>query len=151
MALRPAALTTSLLLAALLAACAGGPAGQPAARIAPETPPAPSAQVAVLAPQANNLDATAWMQTSAEYRAAVAGSYALARQQLDAALADPAWDALPPEERAAIRPAAGLPCNLRPSTRSSQPCGDDAFSWRFSSSLLMSIFQPVRRAAVLPS
>ena len=53
MALRPAALTTSLLLAALLAACAGGPAGQPAARIAPETPPAPSAQVATLAPQAN--------------------------------------------------------------------------------------------------
>lgn len=109
MALRPAALTTSLLLAALLAACAGGPAGQPAARIAPETPPAPSAQVATLAPQANNLDATAWMQTSAEYRAAVAGSYALARQQLDAALADPAWDAMPPEERAAIRPATGLP------------------------------------------
>lgn len=50
----------------------------------------------------DNLNATLWMQASAEYRAAVWGSYALARQQLDAALADPAWDALPPAERAAI-------------------------------------------------
>lgn len=50
----------------------------------------------------DNLNATLWMQASAEYRAAVQGSYALARQQLDAALADPAWDALPPDERAAI-------------------------------------------------
>ncbi len=50
----------------------------------------------------DNLNASLWMQASAEYHAAVAGSYALARQQLDAALADSTWDALPPTERAAI-------------------------------------------------
>lgn len=56
----------------------------------------------------NNLDATVWMQTSAEYRAAVLGGYALARQQLDAALADPCWDALPTGER------DNDPCGLPP-------------------------------------
>lgn len=56
----------------------------------------------------NNLDATVWMQTSAEYRAAVLGGFALARQQLDAALADACWDALPAGER------DNDPCGLPP-------------------------------------
>jgi len=50
----------------------------------------------------DGLKAALWMQASAEYRALALGSYALAREQLDVALADPEWDALPPEERAAL-------------------------------------------------
>jgi acid phosphatase len=81
----------ALLLAfGLLAGCA-----TPAQR-------GPAAGHAVSAAANDNLNATLWMQASAEYHAAVSGSYALARQQLDAALVDPAWDALPPAERAAI-------------------------------------------------
>lgn len=55
----------------------------------------------------DNLDATLWMQTSAEYRAAALGVYAAARRQLDAALAEPCYDALPAGEREAD--ACGLP------------------------------------------
>jgi acid phosphatase len=46
----------------------------------------------------DNLNAVLWMQTAAEYEAAVRGTYAAARTQLDAALADPAWNALPEGE-----------------------------------------------------
>ncbi len=80
-----------LVLAAtvLLAGCAAGPR--------PGTPVA-----ALQDGPHDNLNATLWMQASAEYRAATLGSYALARRQLDAALADPSWDALPAAERGAI-------------------------------------------------
>lgn len=47
----------------------------------------------------DNLDATLWMQTAAEHDAAVLGTYAAARVQLDAALNDARWDALPAGER----------------------------------------------------
>lgn len=56
----------------------------------------------------DNLDATLWMQTSAEYRAAALGVYAAARRQLDAALAEPCFDALPEGERDVD------PCGLPP-------------------------------------
>lgn len=56
----------------------------------------------------DNLDATVWMQTSAEYRAAALGVYAAARLRLDAALAEPCTDALPEGEREAD------PCGLAP-------------------------------------
>lgn len=79
-----------LLFAGLLGGCAT------------TTPSSPTVADAVGHSGNDNLNATLWMQASAEYHAAVLGSYALARQQLDAALADPAWDALPPAERAAI-------------------------------------------------
>lgn len=46
----------------------------------------------------DNLNAVLWMQASAEYEAAVRGTYAAARTQLDAALADPGWNALPDGE-----------------------------------------------------
>lgn len=49
----------------------------------------------------DNLNATVWMQDAAEYEAALFGAYAQARQQLDAALADPGWNALPEDERRA--------------------------------------------------
>ncbi len=78
----------------LLTACASLP-GTP-----PEAPVAPQASH-------ENLNAVLWMQTAAEYRAAMIGSFNLAQRQLDAALADPGWDALPPAERAG-QPLAGL-------------------------------------------
>lgn len=50
------------------------------------------------------LNATLWMETSAEYRASTTQTYATARRMLDAALADSTWTALP-----ATAGAAGLP------------------------------------------
>lgn len=84
----------------LLSACASQPAPATGG-LAPE-----SAQ-AIIAPSDNKLDATLWMQQSAEYEAAMLGSFALARQQLDLALADPDWDAMPAGERKVA--ARGLP------------------------------------------
>ena len=46
-----------------------------------------------------NLNAVLWMQTAAEYEAAVRGTYAAARAALDRALADPGWSARPEGER----------------------------------------------------
>lgn len=46
----------------------------------------------------DNLNAVVWMQTAAEYDAAVRGNYAAALAQLDAAIADPHWNALPEGE-----------------------------------------------------
>jgi len=66
--------------------------------------PAPTARVSAAH---DNLDATLWLQTAAEHDAALLGAYALARQQLDAALADPRWDAMPEGERKV--PANALP------------------------------------------
>jgi len=85
---------------ALLSACASQPTPTTAV-LAPE-----SAQPIVAASD-NKLDATLWMQQSAEYEAAMLGSFALARQQLDLALADPDWDAMPAGERKVA--ARGLP------------------------------------------
>jgi acid phosphatase len=42
-----------------------------------------------------NLHAVLWMQTSAEYQALTRGIYKLAASQLDRALADPRWTAIP--------------------------------------------------------
>ena len=55
----------------------------------------------------DNLNAVLWMQRSAEYRAATETLYRAATERLDAALKDPDWDALVPDERAS--PARGLP------------------------------------------
>ncbi|QOW19385.1 acid phosphatase [Lysobacter ciconiae] len=54
----------------------------------------------------DNLHAVTWMQTSAEYRANAMQTYRAALAQLDAALADPQWDALVPADR--VVPATGL-------------------------------------------
>ena len=71
----------------LLAACAAGP----------KSIVAPVADVhAALAH--DNLNATVWMQSAAEYEATVRGIYAAAERSLDAALADPSWQALPQGE-----------------------------------------------------
>lgn len=94
MSLKVRAITTVAVV--LLSACA--------ATVPLAQGPSPSA---TSQPAHDNLDATVWMQTAAEHDAALLGSYALARQQLDAALADPHWDAIPDGERKV--PAEGLP------------------------------------------
>lgn len=91
----PIRFLSALLLSTVLAACSTQPARAPA-------PAAGTAQAH------DNLDATLWMQTAAEYDAAVLGAFANARQQLDRALADRCWDALPPADR------QGDPCGLPP-------------------------------------
>ncbi|MEZ5455447.1 MAG: HAD family acid phosphatase [Lysobacteraceae bacterium] len=84
-AFRPALLSFALLLSA----CASTP-----------TPLPPPAMTATAATGAHdNLNATLWMQSAAEYQAATLGSYAQARQQLDAALADATINALPLSEQ----------------------------------------------------
>jgi 5'-nucleotidase (lipoprotein e(P4) family) len=75
------------LASALLAACSAG---------APR-PDVPAA--GALSVPHENLNATLWMQTASEYEAAVRGTFAQASRQLDVALADRAWTALPLGER----------------------------------------------------
>lgn len=94
---RPMTPTRHLLLGAalaLLAACAGGPGP-----VRPATPPAPAPAAAAAPAGHENLNAVLWMQTAAEYEATTRGVFAAATALLDAALADPRWDALPPAER----------------------------------------------------
>ena len=55
---------------------------------------------------AEGLDAVLWTQTSVEYRATALQAYALARMQLDRALADPSWTAATEQ---VARPFEGLP------------------------------------------
>jgi 5'-nucleotidase (lipoprotein e(P4) family) len=56
----------------------------------------------------DNLNAVAWMQRSAEYAAVAEQTWRAASGRLEAALADPAWDALAPADRTGA-PLAGLP------------------------------------------
>ena len=75
---------------------------------APEKTDAPPAATATSTVAADdNLNAVLWVQRSAEYAAAAETVYRAATDKLDAALKDPQWDALVPDERAA--PATGLP------------------------------------------
>src|SRR5690625_4488749 len=80
----------ALLLSLALAGCATAPAPVPAA--------APGSAPALEAPD-DNLNAVLWVQRSQEYQATLASLYRGAIAQLDAALADPQWDALVPSER----------------------------------------------------
>lgn len=66
-----------------------------------EMPPA-TAGVAALLSANDKLDAVAWTQAAAEFRAASLGTYASAWRAVDGGIEDPAWDALPPSERTAI-------------------------------------------------
>lgn len=96
-------LPVPLALAALLLAACAAPK-----REAP--PPAPLAPEAAATLAHDNLHATLWMQTAAEYRASVLGSFNLAIDQLDRALLIDDWDAIPPVERggqsvAGLKPA----------------------------------------------
>lgn len=77
---------------------------------APSTGSTPSATAAVTNPcpaaSAATLNATLWMQTSAEYQAIAREVYRSARTQLDLALADPAWNAMPDVTSSATKPPA---------------------------------------------
>lgn len=78
---------SATLLAVVLAACNAVPVKKPV-----EAVPMATATH-------ENLNAVLWMQTATEYEATVRGVYAAARVRLDLALADPAWNALPVNER----------------------------------------------------
>lgn len=92
----------ALLAAALaLAGCRSLPAdGAPAA---------PGATQAAAVPADDNLNAVLWIQRSIEYRALSETVFRAATGHLDAALADPSWDALVAAERAAAGDASALP------------------------------------------
>ena len=79
----------AMALSFALAGCATSPAVAPAAPAA-----APAAHAAD-----DNLNAVLWVQRSQEYRASAVSLYRGAIAHLDAALADPQWDALVPAER----------------------------------------------------
>ena len=87
------------LLACALALSSCQHTGALQAPVAPASNAGPAAD--------DNLNAVLWMQASAEYDAAAAQTWRAAIAGLDAALADPAWDALLPSERG--NPATGLP------------------------------------------
>jgi len=70
-----------------------------------KAPPAASSAAAPVAGN-DNLNAVLWMQRSAEYQAVAEQTYRAAADRLDAALKEPNWDALVPEERG--NAAAGL-------------------------------------------
>ena len=82
---------------------------------APGTPvPAPEPVAAAAAPEPSIpcipgnaiVNATLWMQSAAEYRAAAIGTYAAAQRALDAALADPSWSAVEGQTNAGSLPPA---------------------------------------------
>jgi 5'-nucleotidase (lipoprotein e(P4) family) len=70
-------------------------------------PAAPATPPAATAPD-DNLNAVLWVQRSAEYRANAISIFRAAADHLDAALAEPEWDALVPDEREQAAPAKGL-------------------------------------------
>ncbi|MFZ2754411.1 MAG: 5'-nucleotidase, lipoprotein e(P4) family [Lysobacteraceae bacterium] len=102
--MRQSLLFTALFTAALgLSACRTVPDGAAVnAAIVEARPPATAA-----VPADDNLNAVLWVQRSVEYRATAETVYRAASDRLDAALKDPDWDALVPDERAT--PARGLP------------------------------------------
>lgn len=67
----------------------------PSAPKSPDNPPPPSHE---------DLDATVWMRTSAEYRVLVKESYQRALQAVDLGLQDPNWSALPGQQTGTASP-----------------------------------------------
>lgn len=101
--MRQSLLFTALFTAALgLSACRTLPEGASANAASVEAPPGAATVAAD-----DNLNAVLWVQRSVEYRATAETVYRAASDRLDAALKDPDWDALVPDERAT--PARGLP------------------------------------------
>ena len=99
MSLRPA--VAALLAVAMLAGCTTPPVKAPAAvatRAAQATAPA--------TPADDNLNAVAWSQDAVEHDMIYEQTYRDAQSRLLAAWKDPAWDALPTDDRMA--PATGL-------------------------------------------
>ena len=90
--MRPAPICAAMLALAL-SAC------QPARPDAPYPPLPPATTPGASVAADDNLNAVLWVQRSAEYRATTLQTYRAAAAQLDAALADPGWDALVAAER----------------------------------------------------
>jgi acid phosphatase len=88
-----AVLTSPFALLTFAAACATQDASMHAP--SPVAPATAAATNPCPAASAATLNATLWMQTSAEYKAVTREIYRNAKAQLDLALADPAWSALP--------------------------------------------------------
>ena len=97
---------TTLRRAALVLALASVLGGCQTVAEAPAAAPMPKPAVAAT-PAHDNLNATAWLQQSVEAGMAHRQTWRAAERLLDAALADPAWDALTPADR--IAPLKGLP------------------------------------------
>ncbi|WP_337243308.1 HAD family acid phosphatase [Luteimonas sp. gir] len=97
---------TLLASALLIAACkpVAAPADAPVA--APQPAAAPVTDVSA---PADNLNAVLWVQRSEEYRANSLSLFRAAADHLDAALAEPNWDALVPAERELAGDARALP------------------------------------------
>lgn len=102
-------LTVSVLSLALLAAagCRSLPMSDVPRAAKGDGDGGPVATSVAAVPADDNLNATVWVQRSAEYAANARTVYRAATEALDEALADQDWDALVPEERA--NPARGLP------------------------------------------
>jgi len=93
----PSRLTATLIALTLLAGCAA-----PAPRPAPTLAANPTAST----PADDNLNAVSWAQHAVEHDLIYLQTYRDAQSRLLAALADPAWDALPSDDR--VTPSAGL-------------------------------------------
>ena len=99
---------TRLRSAALVLALSAALAGCQTVAEAPAAAPAPQPVASEPAvPAHDNLNATAWVQSSVEARMAHRQAWRSAERLLDAAIADASWDALSPTDR--IAPVAGLP------------------------------------------
>jgi len=95
-------LPATLAALILFAGCAANPAHQPPA----PSQPVPVAATPVLAAADDNLNAVAWSQTAIEHDLIYLQTYRDAQARLLAAKADPAWDALPKDDR--VAPTKGL-------------------------------------------
>jgi 5'-nucleotidase (lipoprotein e(P4) family) len=102
--MRPSFPLTALFIAIL---ALGGGLSSPDATAQDAQPSLAPVVTATAVSADDNLNAVLWMQRSAEYRAVGETVYRAAADKLDAALADPNWDALTADERA--NPAQGLP------------------------------------------
>jgi 5'-nucleotidase (lipoprotein e(P4) family) len=96
-------------LVAMLAIACSAETGSVAQAKSGDAPAAEQSPAATARPLGSHemLNAALWQQTSAEYEAAARQAYRLARVNLDLALEDPAWSAVPtPEANSAQLPPA---------------------------------------------
>lgn len=101
----------ALAISVALAACkptAPAPTADAGATPADSATPAATATPPAATAPDDNLNAVLWVQRSAEYRANAISIFRAAADHLDAALAEPEWDALVPDEREQAAPAKGL-------------------------------------------
>jgi 5'-nucleotidase (lipoprotein e(P4) family) len=101
----------ALAISVALAACkptTPAPTADAGATPADSATPAATAAPPAATAADDNLNAVLWVQRSAEYRANAISIFRAAADHLDAALAEPEWDALVPDEREQAAPAKGL-------------------------------------------